>query len=223
MTMDTHNYVFIGEAGSGKTEISANIALHLAQKKKAHVCLIDMDQTKCLFRARDFSSILEAGEVHMAKNPELWDTPLMPEGVTAMLRDDNICCVFDAGGNAVGAAMLGQYAPLLAEKPTRYFYVINPCRAFSDGMAEIAESMGAIVGAARIPMKNLEIIVNPYMGTFTTAELIMEYYEKLKSELAKGELHIAGLAVSKKFAGVVKKQVELPILELDTYVDKLYV
>lgn len=221
--MDTHNYVLIGEAGSGKTEIAANIALWLAKNGKSPVRMIDMDQTKCLFRARDFSSILEAGQVHMAKNPELWDTPLMPEGVTAMLKDDDICCVFDAGGNAVGAAMLGQYAQLLAEKPTSYFYVINPCRAFSDGMEDIAESLRAILISARIPMEKPEFIANPYMGEFTTAELIVEYYEKLRTELAKEELHIAGLAVSEKFAEEVRKHVELPVLELNTYVDKLYV
>lgn len=221
--MDTHNYVLIGEAGSGKTEIAANIALCLAKKKKVPVRMIDLDQTKCLFRARDFSSILEAGEVHMAKNPELWDTPLMPEGVTAMLKDDNVCCVFDAGGNAVGAAMLGQYAQLLKAKLTRYFYVINPCRAFSDGMEDIAESLTAILTSSRIPIENLEFIANPYMGEFTTAELIVEYYQKLKAELTKKDFHIAGLAVSKIFAGEVKKHVELPILELNTYVDKLYV
>ena len=54
--MDTRNYVLIGEAGSGKTEIAANLALLLARTQTLPVCLIDMDQTKCLFRARDFSS-----------------------------------------------------------------------------------------------------------------------------------------------------------------------
>ncbi|MFR3753384.1 MAG: hypothetical protein ACLTW9_15870 [Enterocloster sp.] len=46
------------------------------------VCLIDMDQTKCMFRARDFSSYWKREHVHMAVNPELWDSPLMPQGVT---------------------------------------------------------------------------------------------------------------------------------------------
>ena len=56
--MSTHNFVLIGEAGSGKTEIAANLALRLAEDMPVPVCLIDMDQTKCMFRARDFSSLL---------------------------------------------------------------------------------------------------------------------------------------------------------------------
>ena len=43
--MDIHNIVLLGEAGSGKTEIAANIALLLAEKDEKPVYLIDMDQT----------------------------------------------------------------------------------------------------------------------------------------------------------------------------------
>ena len=59
--MSTHNFVLIGEAGSGKTEIAANLALRLAEDMPVPVCLIDMDQTKCMFRARDFSPPIGKG------------------------------------------------------------------------------------------------------------------------------------------------------------------
>lgn len=221
--MDTRNYVLIGEAGSGKTEIAANLALLLARTQTLPVCLIDMDQTKCLFRARDFSSLLKERHVHMAENPELWDSPLMPQGVSTLIREDGVRCVLDAGGNAVGATMLGQYAALLAERQTRYFYVINPCRAFSGSIEDIQESLTAILLSARIPRERLELIVNPYMGEYTTADLIVEAAGQLKEELAKADLRISGLAVSEKFSGEVKKRVTLPVLELSTFVDKLYV
>lgn len=221
--MSTHNFVLIGEAGSGKTEIAANLALRLAEDMPVPVCLIDMDQTKCMFRARDFSSLLEKGHVHMAVNPELWDSPLMPQGVTSLLKDDSICCVFDAGGNAVGAAMLGQFAGLMAEKNTSYYYVINPCRAFSGTVGEIRESLDAIMVSARVPAGRLEVIANPYMGGYTTAELIAGYYRRLEQELAKLDLSIKCLAVSKTFSSRVRKQINVPMLELDTFVDKLYV
>ena len=221
--MSTHNFVLIGEAGSGKTEIAANLALRLAEDMPVPVCLIDMDQTKCMFRARDFSSLLEKGHVHMAVNPELWDSPLMPQGVTSLLKDDSICCVFDAGGNAVGAAMLGQFAGLMAEKNTSYYYVINPCRAFSGTVGEIRESLDAIMVSARVPAGRLEVIANPYMGGYTTAELIAGYYRRLEQDLAKLDLSIKCLAVSKTFSSRVRKQMNVPMLELDTFVDKLYV
>ena len=38
--MSTHNFVLIGEAGSGKTEIAANLALRLAEDMPVPVCLL---------------------------------------------------------------------------------------------------------------------------------------------------------------------------------------
>ena len=47
------NFVFIGEAGSGKSEIILNIAHMLAERTGRKVDLFDLDQTKPLFRSRD--------------------------------------------------------------------------------------------------------------------------------------------------------------------------
>lgn len=53
------NIVFIGEAGSGKTETAVNLALRLAREDGRAVHFFDMDQTKPLFRARDCLSVME--------------------------------------------------------------------------------------------------------------------------------------------------------------------
>ena len=47
------NFVFIGEAGSGKSEIVLNIANKLAASTEKKVDLFDLDQTKPLYRSRD--------------------------------------------------------------------------------------------------------------------------------------------------------------------------
>ena len=47
------NFVFIGEAGSGKSEIAINFAVNLARIADRPVHFFDMDQTKPLFRSRD--------------------------------------------------------------------------------------------------------------------------------------------------------------------------
>lgn len=47
------NFVFIGEAGSGKSEIALNIACRLAEAGGKAVDLFDLDQTKPLYRSRD--------------------------------------------------------------------------------------------------------------------------------------------------------------------------
>ena len=52
--------VFLGASGSGKTELSLNFAVAARQKTGRRLNFIDMDQTKGLFRARDFFDELRA-------------------------------------------------------------------------------------------------------------------------------------------------------------------
>ena len=61
------NFVFIGEAGSGKSEIVLNIANKLAQQTGKKVNLFDLDQTKPLYRSRsDNYTLLDIGGGHQA-------------------------------------------------------------------------------------------------------------------------------------------------------------
>ena len=53
------NFVFIGEAGSGKSEIVLNIANKLAERTGRQVDLFDLDQTKPLYRSRDMQEDFE--------------------------------------------------------------------------------------------------------------------------------------------------------------------
>ena len=50
---EKNNFVFIGEAGSGKSEIVLNVAHMLAAETGRKVDLFDLDQTKPLYRSRD--------------------------------------------------------------------------------------------------------------------------------------------------------------------------
>ena len=43
------NFLFIGEAGSGKSEIVLNVAAKLAEKTGSRVQVFDMDQSKPLY------------------------------------------------------------------------------------------------------------------------------------------------------------------------------
>lgn len=57
---DNINFVFVGEAGSGKSEISINFAKWLVQLQDKPVHFFDMDMTKPLFRSRDVEMQMEA-------------------------------------------------------------------------------------------------------------------------------------------------------------------
>ena len=53
LLLEKKNFVFIGEAGSGKSEIILNVAAKLARETGKKVDMFDLDQTKPLYRSRD--------------------------------------------------------------------------------------------------------------------------------------------------------------------------
>lgn len=50
--------VMIGESGSGKTELALRICCQLRDHSDATVYMLDMDQTKPMFRSRDVADFL---------------------------------------------------------------------------------------------------------------------------------------------------------------------
>ena len=52
------NFLFIGEAGSGKSEIVLNVAAKLAEQIGAKVQVFDMDQSKPLYRSRRYEGCI---------------------------------------------------------------------------------------------------------------------------------------------------------------------
>jgi hypothetical protein len=215
------NAVFLGESGSGKTEVSVNWARGLAGGGKA-VTFIDMDQTKGLFRARDLAPKLEEVGVRLVDAFVFQDAPLAPQGVSGALKDESSVCVFDVGGNAVGARMMGQFAEMLREQDSRYFYIINPLRPFSGSVADIEESMEKIFAVSGVDAKSVSIVSNPCMGDRTTAELILEKHEWLEDALDELCLDIAFMAVEERLREEMVDRVDCQVFPISVYVKALY-
>ena len=70
------NFVFLGEAGSGKSELAVNFARQLARRTQREVHFFDLDMTKPLFRSRDAAGELEqAGVTHIRQFGDRRMTP----------------------------------------------------------------------------------------------------------------------------------------------------
>ena len=74
------NFVLLGEAGSGKSEIALNLAAHLAQCQPLPVHFFDLDMTKPLFRSRDLAEEMEALGVHFHFEKQFMDAPTQVGG-----------------------------------------------------------------------------------------------------------------------------------------------
>ena len=104
--------VVTGHYGSGKTNFSVNLALWLARQGK-RVCVVDLDTVNPYFRTADYEQLFASQGVELIV-PEFANTnldlPVLSSRIGAVLQDESVDVVVDAGGDDAGAAVLGCYA-----------------------------------------------------------------------------------------------------------------
>ncbi len=160
------NIILAGNYGSGKTEISLNMALSLS--KKGSCALVDMDIVNPYFRSAEHGRLMQAHGVKlvapMFANTAV-DLPVIGPEVFAAFRYDY--AVFDAGGDPVGTSVLGSIAHRILEigEPD-FYYVVNARRPLQRNSQEITEMLRLIEGKARMPISG--IINNTNLARETT-------------------------------------------------------
>ncbi len=177
------NYLFLGEAGCGKSEIAVNLALALAARKEKPVHFFDLDMTKPLFRSRDKAGMLTDAGVQVHFQEQFMDAPTLVGGPAVLLRDASCYTILDVGGDYIGAWAVGVYAPLLRESDTAAFYVVNSFRPWSLELKHIDGVLSQVLGAAHLPLEQLTFIGNPNLGIATSAEDVREGLQRLRETL----------------------------------------
>ena len=152
------NFVFLGEAGGGKSEIALNVAQALAETGDKPVHFFDLDMTKPLFRSRDQHSMLEEFGVEVHYEEQFMDAPTLTGGVRRLLNDQGCYTVLDVGGDYIGARSIGGYAPLLNRDGTTIYYVINPFRPWSATLEHIDKVLGETLGVSHVELARLQYI-----------------------------------------------------------------
>ena len=187
------NFVLLGESGSGKSEI----ALFLAEKLSAYtdktIQLIDLDQTKGMFRSRDWKEHIENDRIYVFCGEHFMDMPLVPHGMARKLEDKNAVNILDVGGNEIGAVTLGQFSNWLNREDSIVLYIINPYRNFSGSKENILFLMERILRAGCV--QKVHVISNPNLGMSTTEEDVLRGHELLLGMLADTDYVIEALMI----------------------------
>ena len=173
------NLVFIGEAGSGKTETAVNLALRMAREGGRRVHFFDMDQTKPLFRARDCEAQLEREGVVFHFQAQYLDAPTVASGVIETLRDEGSAVIMDIGGGSHGSHMIGQFSHLLNSANTLVLYIVNPFRPWSATLEHIDHVLGETLGVSHVELARLRLVGNPNLGPETTPADVAEGARRL--------------------------------------------
>ena len=179
--------IITGHYGSGKTNLSVNLAMQLA-KQQEKVTIVDFDIVNPYFRTADFQDLFEKNGITLAAsmyaNTSL-DIPAISFDMERMAYEDGYL-IIDVGGDDAGAIGLGRYAEgFSAYVPDQLdmWYVVNRYRYLTEEPQETLELMYEIEAVSR--MRHTGIVNNSNLGKETTAETILRavpYAEEIAAQ-----------------------------------------
>ncbi len=180
--------IIYGHYGSGKTNLSINLALSLASTNKK-VTIVDLDVVNPYFRSGDYKEFLSKHNIDVISPQSLgtnMDTPSLSPQIYSVFADTSRYTIVDVGGDDVGAYALGRFSKEInsLEKYNAY-YVINKYRALTSTPQEAKALLSEIEEASKI--KATAIINNSHLQNLTTKETILNSldYAKQTAKLLK--------------------------------------
>ncbi|MBR0576959.1 P-loop NTPase [Proteiniclasticum sp. BAD-10] len=166
--------IITGHFGSGKSEITINLARKLRQEGKK-VGIVDIDIVNPYFCIRDLKEDLarENIEVISAK-PEWSNAELMvvPGEVSSIFVRHDTNFLLDIGGDDQGALVLGQYRADFQKTPYSLYFVVNTARPLTPDEKGIREYILSIERSARLKVTHL--IANTNLSDETTVEDVLK-------------------------------------------------
>jgi len=178
MNIDLGGIVVVtGNYGSGKTEVSVNLAV--AQKTSGfEVRLADLDLVNPYFRSREARHQLRDLGIEVILPQEQYmaaDLPILVPEVSGAIREQAATVILDAGGDDVGATVLAALADRLKGASVTMLQVVNPFRPFSESIEACKKIKTEIEKTSK--MKITSVVGNANLIDDTQPEHIYEGYD----------------------------------------------
>jgi len=187
---------FVGNYGSGKTEVSVNFAQQV-RATGAKVNIADLDIVNPYFRCREATEVLEEQgiEVVVPKGGHRHaDLPILLPAVRGLLSRSGEISVLDVGGDDVGARALSHLAPdFPAPGEYRLLQVINRSRPFTDTVEGCLRMRSMIESSSRLFVTGL--VANTHLIEETTADVIIDGFEFAREVAEQAKLPLEMVVV----------------------------
>ena len=208
--------IIVGSYGSGKTEISINLAV---RRKLAgvDVRIADLDLVNPYFRTREAKDALSRLGIEVVLPEEKYlqaDLPILSPLVAGMIRGPSELTLLDAGGNDVGATVLASLEDLFRDQPARMLQVVNPMRPDTNTVDGCLKVRDQIEAAAK--QKISGIIGNANLIDETSCDEIYNGYEFVLDLSQKMGLPLEFITVARELMKDVNPdRFSCPILPID--------
>ena len=196
--------IVIGHYGTGKTNLSLNLALY-----NAPCALADLDIVNPYFRSSGHGELLRQGGVRLIAQTydgSNVDQPFISPALNAVWDGNKgEKAIFDVGGDDVGAYALGQFSEKIKAVGYEMYYVVNYYRNLTRTPAEAVEILREIEAVCRL--RATAIVNNSHLCDQTDAETV-----KKSVPFAREVARIAGLPLlfSAVPEGVSVEEIENP-------------
>lgn len=174
-------FIIVGNFGSGKTEVSINLAVN-QKRSGVDVKIADLDLVNPYFRTREARKALAKLGIEVVVPEEKYlqaDLPILSPVISGLIRQPSDLTLIDAGGNDVGATVLAALADSFRNKPVHMLQVVNPFRPFTDTIESCLKMRDEIERASKMTING--IIGNANLIDETSVDDIYNGYDFVKT------------------------------------------
>jgi hypothetical protein len=211
--------LFLGNYGSGKSEVAVNFALHLALESAAgEVTLVDLDLVNPYFRSREARELLVGHGIRLVTPDPRYqnaDLPILVPEVRAALQASTAHTILDVGGDDVGARVLGSLHDSLPSGSYRAIMVLNGLRPFTGDVEGCERLRTEIESAGRIAITGF--VSNTHLMDETTLETVVAGWRLATGVAARTGLPLEFVCAPPELVEAVREAVDVPVLPVRRY------
>ena len=208
--------IIVGNYGSGKTEVSINLAVH---RKRAgiEVRIADLDLVNPYFRTREAKAPLANLGIDVVLPPEQYlqaDLPILSPLVAGMIRQPSELTLLDVGGDDVGATVLATLEDEFKDKSLSVLQVVNPLRPFTETIEGCLKIRAEIEQASKLTIDGL--IGNANLIDETTPDHIYNGYDFVKTLSEQSGLSLEFITIARELLPLIDlRRFSCPVLTIE--------
>ena len=208
--------VIAGNFGSGKTEVSINLAVN-QRRAGVNVKIADLDLVNPYFRTREARKSLSMLGIEVVVPEEKYlqaDLPILSPVISGLIRRPSELTLIDVGGNDVGATVLAALADSFRNKQVHMLQVVNPLRPFTNTIESCMKILNDIERASKMAITG--IIGNANLIDETSVDDIYNGYDFVKALAIESRLPLKFITASVELlSGIDMGRFSCPVLTIE--------
>lgn len=212
--------VVVGGYGSGKSEVSVNLARFLVTGQdtgRLPISIVDLDIVNPYFRSREAAAELEKlgiETINPRGDQRHADLPIILPEIKSRIKGSEGFVVLDVGGDDVGARVLSSLADAFEAKTYEMLLVLNANRPFTSNLEGCLKTIAQIETSSRLKFTGL--ISNTHLMDDTTPQTILDGLKLARRVSDKTKLPITFVSAPAEILEQLDvKDVDVPVLVLN--------